>query len=76
MSSGYICSFSNLEIRTVLLDEIMQEPENPSPELVTNMEAKVHKCSKMASSSAIWVSLLSDTFWISSVSKGFQRSAG
>ncbi|KAG0418880.1 hypothetical protein HPB47_004532 [Ixodes persulcatus] len=40
MSSGYICTFSNLEIRTVLLDEIMQDPENPSPEFVCNMEAK------------------------------------
>ncbi|XP_077517801.1 intraflagellar transport protein Oseg4 [Amblyomma americanum] len=40
MSSGYICSFSNLEIRTVLLDEIMQDPENPSQEFVCNMEAK------------------------------------
>lgn len=40
MSSGYICSFSNLEVRTVLLDEIMQDPENPSQEFVCNMEAK------------------------------------
>lgn len=40
MSSGYICSFSNLEIRTVLLDEIMQDPENPRQEFVCNMEAK------------------------------------
>ncbi|CAN7998731.1 unnamed protein product [Ixodes hexagonus] len=40
MSSGYICTFSNLEIRTVLLDEIMQDPENPSPDYVCNMEAK------------------------------------
>ncbi|CAN8003269.1 unnamed protein product [Ixodes pacificus] len=40
MSSGYICTFSNLEIRTVLLDEIMQDPENPSPDFVCNMEAK------------------------------------
>ncbi|XP_066268365.1 WD repeat-containing protein 35-like isoform X1 [Branchiostoma lanceolatum] len=40
LSSGYICHFADLEIRSVLLDEIMKEPELPNKELVIDMEIK------------------------------------
>ncbi|CAG0891619.1 unnamed protein product [Cyprideis torosa] len=46
-TSGYICSFSlsafvhsDLEIQSVLLDDIMQDPENPSSEHMLTMETK------------------------------------
>ncbi|KAL1124025.1 hypothetical protein AAG570_001795 [Ranatra chinensis] len=41
MSSGYICSFQELEIRAVLLDEIMANPESPSVEQhILDLEVK------------------------------------
>eukprot|EP00002_Diphylleia_rotans_P007172 TRINITY_DN1668_c0_g1_i5.p1 TRINITY_DN1668_c0_g1~~TRINITY_DN1668_c0_g1_i5.p1 ORF type:complete len:840 (+),score=196.96 TRINITY_DN1668_c0_g1_i5:209-2728(+) len=40
LSSGYICSFSKLKIKAVLLDEIMANPENPEKELVIPFETK------------------------------------
>ncbi|XP_049861684.1 WD repeat-containing protein 35 isoform X1 [Schistocerca gregaria] len=40
LSSGYICSFQELEIRAVLLDEIMQNPERPTSENILDMEVK------------------------------------
>ena len=38
----YICSFADLEIRAVLLDEILrgEQPDNPSSELVLDLEVK------------------------------------
>ena len=30
LSSGYICSFQDLEIKAVLLDEILRDPETPN----------------------------------------------
>ncbi|MCL4131009.1 UNVERIFIED_CONTAM: hypothetical protein GTU68_000378, partial [Idotea baltica] len=39
-SSGYLCSFKDLEIRAVLLDQIMQEPDSPSTEFMKVLEAK------------------------------------
>jgi len=41
LSSGYICQFNDLQIKTVLLDEIMKDPENPTRELMQEMEIKV-----------------------------------
>ncbi|KAJ3057254.1 WD repeat-containing protein 35 [Rhizophlyctis rosea] len=38
--SGYICNFTNLQIKAVLLDEVMREPEAPSKELLVTMETK------------------------------------
>lgn len=38
-SSGYICSFSNLEVRAVMLDELMRDPEEPRKEYVLKFEA-------------------------------------
>ncbi len=40
LSSGYLCSFSNLQIKAILMDEIMQSPENPSPDHVLDYETK------------------------------------
>uniref|UniRef100_A0A1B6EDL0 WD repeat-containing protein 35 n=1 Tax=Clastoptera arizonana TaxID=38151 RepID=A0A1B6EDL0_9HEMI len=40
-SAGYICSFEDLEIRAVLLDEIVQSGENPSQEQhILDLEVK------------------------------------
>ena len=33
-------SFQDLEIRAVLLDEILREPDSPSPDLVLDLEVK------------------------------------
>jgi WD repeat-containing protein 35 len=32
LSSAYLCSFSDLEIRAVMLDQLLREPEAPSPD--------------------------------------------
>jgi WD repeat-containing protein 35 len=44
-SSGYLCKFQNLEIRAVILDEILkqpieQQPQPPSRDLVVDFESK------------------------------------
>ena len=44
LSSGYICSFQDLEIRAVLLDEILQDPENPNSELLLELEVMEYYC--------------------------------
>jgi len=38
LSSAYICSFSDLEIRAILLDHLMREPEAPSKDFVLKFE--------------------------------------
>lgn len=38
--SGYICSFKDLEIRCVLLDDLMQNPEDTKNELIVDLEVK------------------------------------
>lgn len=38
--NGYICHFEDLQIKTVLLDEILKNPENPNCETVVDMEVK------------------------------------
>jgi WD repeat-containing protein 35 len=40
LSSGYICQFSDLQIKSVLLDEIMKDPDNPSRDNLIDMETK------------------------------------
>ena len=40
LSSGYICQFSDLEIKSVLLDEIMKDPENPTKDSIIELEVK------------------------------------
>ncbi|KAK7794863.1 hypothetical protein R5R35_002889 [Gryllus longicercus] len=39
-SSGYICQFKDLEIRAVLLDDLVQNPDNPVNEYVLDLEVK------------------------------------
>nr|XP_009858071.1 WD repeat-containing protein 35 [Ciona intestinalis] len=38
--SGYICDFSDLEIRSVLLDEIHKDPDSPSTDDLIELEVK------------------------------------
>uniref|UniRef100_A0A0P4W8W7 WD repeat-containing protein 35 n=1 Tax=Scylla olivacea TaxID=85551 RepID=A0A0P4W8W7_SCYOL len=39
-SSGYLCNFQDLEIRAVLLDEVMREPESPCMDHLLTLEVK------------------------------------
>lgn len=41
VSSGHICTFESMEVRSVLLDEVMKDPENPTDDLVVNLDIKV-----------------------------------
>ena len=40
LSSAYLCSFSDLEIRAVTLDQLLREPENPLPEFAVTFETQ------------------------------------
>ncbi|XP_072032249.1 WD repeat-containing protein 35-like isoform X2 [Amphiura filiformis] len=40
LSSGYICHFEDLNIKAVLLDEILKDPEHPNKEFMMEMEIK------------------------------------
>ncbi|XP_072811114.1 WD repeat-containing protein 35-like [Vicugna pacos] len=37
-TSGYICNFEDLEIKSVLLDEILKNPEHPNKDYIINFE--------------------------------------
>ncbi|XP_037007685.2 WD repeat-containing protein 35 isoform X2 [Artibeus jamaicensis] len=39
-TSGYICNFEDLEIKSVLLDEILKNPEHPNKDYVVNFEIR------------------------------------
>uniref|UniRef100_A0A8C8RT34 WD repeat-containing protein 35 n=1 Tax=Pelusios castaneus TaxID=367368 RepID=A0A8C8RT34_9SAUR len=39
-TSGYICNFEDLEIKSVLLDEILKNPEHPNKEYIINFEIR------------------------------------
>ncbi|XP_023690491.1 WD repeat-containing protein 35 isoform X2 [Paramormyrops kingsleyae] len=39
-TSGYICSFEDLEIKSVLLDEILKDPERPNKDYLINFEIR------------------------------------
>uniref|UniRef100_A0A7N6BEQ9 WD repeat-containing protein 35 n=1 Tax=Anabas testudineus TaxID=64144 RepID=A0A7N6BEQ9_ANATE len=39
-TSGYICNFEDLEIKSVLLDEIMKDPERPNKDNLINFEIR------------------------------------
>lgn len=39
-SSGYICEFSDLQIKTVLMDDVVIDPENLKAEMITLIETK------------------------------------
>ncbi|KAL3289754.1 hypothetical protein HHI36_023149 [Cryptolaemus montrouzieri] len=38
--SGYICSFNDLEVQAVLLDDIMEDPEKPTKDCLVKIEVK------------------------------------
>jgi len=40
LSSGYICQFNDLQIKSVLLDEVMKDPGNPARENIIDFETK------------------------------------
>ncbi|CAG9538621.1 unnamed protein product [Cercopithifilaria johnstoni] len=40
-NNGYICSFKNLIVRTVLLDELMKNPETPHKSFIIDVEIKL-----------------------------------
>lgn len=40
ISSGYICQFSDLQIKSVLLDEILKDPANPTRDNIVDLEVK------------------------------------
>jgi WD repeat-containing protein 35 len=40
LSSAYLCGFRDLEIKAVLLDNLMREPEMPSPDCLLTFETK------------------------------------
>lgn len=41
VSSGHICQFEDMQVMSVLLDEIMKDPENPTEDLVLHLDIKV-----------------------------------
>lgn len=81
LSSGYICQFNDLQIKSVLLDEIMKDPENPTKDNMAEMEIKVvtfqwsfiyncyfifiHGCNHH--DNRICISLLSDQYFFDNV---------
>merc|ERR1740138_1096391 len=40
LSSAYICAFKDLQIQSVLIDEVIQNPENPRKEVLLDFETK------------------------------------
>lgn len=43
LSSGYLASFSNLEIKAIMLDDIMTKPDKPDKDFVVDFETKTLK---------------------------------
>ena len=41
ISSGYICRFKDLTVKIVLVDELVNHPDNPDKEWVVDIEIKV-----------------------------------
>ncbi|KAJ7408453.1 WD repeat-containing protein 35 [Willisornis vidua] len=39
-TSGYICNFEDLEIKSVLLDEVLKNPEHPNKDYIINFEIR------------------------------------
>ncbi|XP_029451827.1 WD repeat-containing protein 35 isoform X1 [Rhinatrema bivittatum] len=39
-TSGYICNFEDLEIKSVILDEILKDPEHPNKDYMINFEIR------------------------------------
>ena len=43
-SSGFICQFSDLQVKSVFLDEILEQPDNPTIDNVLEVDTKVSSC--------------------------------
>ena len=41
VSSGHLCVFREMQVKSILLDEVMKDPESPSEDLVHNLDIKV-----------------------------------
>ena len=41
ISSGQICTFEDMQVRSVLLDTVLNDPENPTDDLVVDLDIKV-----------------------------------
>ena len=41
ISSGHICTFEAMQVRSVLLDMVIRDPENPTDDLVVDLDIKV-----------------------------------
>ena len=41
VTSGHICLFDEMQVKSVLLDDIMREPENPTEDLIIELDIKV-----------------------------------
>ena len=41
ISSGQICTFDDLQVRSVLLDMVLKDPENPTEDLIVDLDVKV-----------------------------------
>eukprot|EP00039_Didymoeca_costata_P008719 m.115408 g.115408 ORF g.115408 m.115408 type:complete len:1163 (+) comp14202_c1_seq1:133-3621(+) len=39
-SNGWLCEFNNLQVRSVLLDDVLQDPEHPTKECLMDVEVK------------------------------------
>ncbi|VDN93551.1 unnamed protein product, partial [Brugia pahangi] len=46
INNGYICSFKNLIVRTVLLDELMKNPDTPHKSFIIDVEIKLLRNAK------------------------------
>lgn len=44
LSSGFICQFSDLQIRAVLLDDVMRTPDHPDKDFLIDFETKSLRC--------------------------------
>jgi WD repeat-containing protein 35 len=40
LSNGYLCSFNDLCIKAVLMDDVIADPEHPDKECIVNFETK------------------------------------
>ena len=43
ISSGQICTFEALQVRSVLLDTVLKDPENPTDDLMVDLDVKVSR---------------------------------
>ena len=49
ISSGQICTFEALQVRSVLPDTVLSDPENPMDDLIVDLDIKVSDMEQCAS---------------------------